>query len=214
MELNHGWDCEIEVPVLKMSCSLSSLGFMASVVYLGRVPPENTIVSCGYNPLRMTLKYKSRLPCVLLVLAILALDRWIKWLIQTRLVLNQTILIIDGFFNITYVRNTGVAFGILDSVNLPFKSTVLAVLTLVAIAGVLVYSWRTPANQTLLQTALSLILAGALGNLYDRVMYRYVIDFIEVYYRTYRWPSFNVADSAITVGVGLLVLQIFRKDTP
>lgn len=162
----------------------------------------------------MTSKFKFRLPYVVLVFAILGLDRWTKWLVQTRLVLNQTIPIIDAFFNITYVRNTGVAFGILDPVSLPLKSTVLAVLTLVAITGVLVYSWRTPANQTLLQTALSLILAGALGNLYDRVLYGYVIDFIEVYYRTYRWPSFNVADSAITVGVGLLVLQIFRKDIP
>jgi len=162
----------------------------------------------------MTSKFKSRFPYVVLVFAIIGLDRWTKWLVQTRLVLNQTIPIIDAFFNITYVRNTGVAFGILDPVSLPLKSTVLAVLTLVAITGVLVYSWRTPANQTLLQAALSLILAGALGNLYDRVLYGYVIDFIEVYYRTYRWPSFNVADSAITTGVGLLVLQIFRKDIP
>lgn len=161
----------------------------------------------------MTSKIKSRLPYLVLVLAILALDRWTKWLIQTKLLLNQTILIIDGFFNITYVRNTGVAFGILDPVNLPLKSTVLAVLTLAAIAGVLVYTWRTPINQTLLHTALSLILAGALGNLYDRVNYGYVIDFIEVYFRSYRWPSFNVADSAITIGVGLLVLQVLRKDT-
>jgi len=60
--------------------------------------------------------------------------------------------------------------------------------------------------------ALSLILAGALGNLYDRINYRYVIDFIEVYFRMYRWPSFNLADSAITVGVALLALEIFRKD--
>ena len=162
----------------------------------------------------MASKFKARLPYISLVLVILALDRWTKWLIHTKLLLNQTIPIIDAFFNITYVRNTGVAFGILDSVSLPLKSTVLAVLTLVAITGVLVYSWRTPANQTLLQAALSLILAGALGNLYDRVLYGYVIDFIEVYYRTYRWPSFNVADSAITTGVGLLVLQIFRKDIP
>ena len=162
----------------------------------------------------MTSKFKSRLPYVVLVFAVIGLDRWTKWLVQTRLVLNQTIPIIDAFFNITYVRNTGVAFGILDLASLPHKSTVLAVSTLVAITGVLVYSWRTPANQTLLQAALSLILAGALGNLYDRVLYGYVIDFIEVYYRTYRWPSFNVADSAITTGVGLLVLQIFRKDIP
>jgi signal peptidase II len=161
----------------------------------------------------MTSKIKSRLPYAVLILAILALDRWTKWLIQTKLLLSQTILIIDGFFNITYVRNTGVAFGILDPVSLPLKSTVLAVLTLAAIAGVLIYSWRTPISQTLLHTALSLILAGALGNLYDRVNYGYVVDFIEVYFRSYRWPSFNVADSAITVGVGLLVLQVFRKDT-
>ncbi|HET9219639.1 MAG TPA: signal peptidase II [Terriglobia bacterium] len=160
----------------------------------------------------MTSDFKSRLPFLLLVLVILGLDRWTKWLIHTRLLLNQTILIIDGFFNITYVRNTGVAFGILDPVSLPLKSTVLAVLTAAAIVGVLVYSLRTPISQTLLQVALSLILAGALGNLYDRVKYGYVIDFIEVYFRDYRWPSFNIADSAITVGVGLLILQIFRRD--
>jgi signal peptidase II len=162
----------------------------------------------------MTSKFKSRLPYFLLVLTILGLDRWTKWLIHTKLLLNQTIFIIDGFFNITYVRNTGVAFGILDPVSLPLKSTVLAVLTLAAITGVLIYSWRTPISQTLLHIALSLILAGALGNLYDRINYGYVIDFIEVYFRDYRWPSFNVADSAITVGVGLLLLQVFRKDTP
>lgn len=161
----------------------------------------------------MTSDFKSRFPYILMVLAILGLDRWTKWLIHTQLLLNQTILIIDGFFNITYVRNTGVAFGILDPVSLPLKSTVLAVLTLAAITGVLIYSWRTPISQTLLHVALSLILAGALGNLYDRINYGYVIDFIEVYFRDYRWPSFNVADSAITVGVGLLLLQVFRKDT-
>ena len=160
----------------------------------------------------MTLDFKPRLPFLLLVLVILGLDRWTKWLIHTRLLLNQTILIIDGFFNITYVRNTGVAFGILDPVSLPLKSTVLAVLTAAAIVGVLIYSLRTPISQTLLHAALSLILAGALGNLYDRVKYGYVIDFIEVYIRDYSWPSFNIADSAITVGVGLLILQIFRKD--
>jgi len=161
----------------------------------------------------MTSKFKSRLPYLLLILFVIGLDRWTKWLIDTNLVLNQTILIIDGFFNITYVRNTGVAFGILDPVNLPLKSTVLAVLTMAAITGVLIYSWRTPISQTLLHVALSLVLAGALGNLYDRIRYGFVIDFLEVYFRDYRWPSFNVADSAISIGVGLLILQIFRKDT-
>ena len=160
----------------------------------------------------MTSNFKSRLPFTLVVLLILVLDRWTKWLIHSRLLLNQTIQIIDGFFNITYVRNTGVAFGILDPVKSPLKSVVLAALTIAAVAGVIVYSWRTPVNHRLLQVALSLILAGALGNLYDRINYGYVIDFLEVYFRTYRWPSFNVADSAITAGVALLALEIFRKD--
>ena len=161
----------------------------------------------------MTFKFKDRLPFAVLVLVVLGLDRWTKWLIHSRLLLNQTILIIDGFLNITYVQNTGVAFGILDAASLPLKSAALATLTIAAIAGVIVYSLRTPVNQRLLQVALSLILAGALGNLYDRIHYGYVIDFIEVYFRNYRWPSFNIADSAITVGVALLALEIFRKDT-
>src|SRR5688572_7976099 len=140
----------------------------------------------------MTSKFKLRLPFAFLVLVILALDRWTKWLIHSRLLLNQTIQIIDGFFNITYVRNTGVAFGILDPVKSPLKSVALATLTIAAVVGVVVYSWRTPVSHRLLQVALSLILAGALGNLYDRIYYGFVIDFIEVYFRDYRWPSFNV----------------------
>ena len=161
----------------------------------------------------MTSKFKSRMPYFVLVLLVLFLDRWTKWLIVSRMLLNQTILVIDGFFSITYVKNTGVAFGILDAVQSSFKSSILAVLTVAAIIAVLVYSWRTPASNKLLQMGLSLILAGALGNLYDRVNYGYVVDFIEVYFRSYRWPSFNIADSAITAGVALLALELFRKDT-
>lgn len=161
----------------------------------------------------MTSQFSSRTPYLFLVLLIIGLDRWTKWLIHSRMLLNQTILIIDGFFNITYVRNTGVAFGILDPVSLPLKSTLLALLSAAAIAGVILYSWRTPVSKTLLQVALNLILAGAVGNLYDRINYGYVVDFIEVYFRSYRWPSFNLADSAITVGVGLLALELFRRET-
>jgi signal peptidase II len=160
----------------------------------------------------MTSKFKSRLPYAAVVIFVLFLDRWTKWLIDTRLLLNQTISVIDDFFNITYVRNTGVAFGILDSLQSSLKGTLLAILTVAAIIAVIVYSLRTPVNQRLLQVGLSLILAGALGNLYDRVNYGYVIDFIEVYFRDYRWPSFNVADSAITMGVALLALELFQKD--
>ncbi len=161
----------------------------------------------------MRVKFSPRLPLLLGTLLILLLDRWTKWLIHSRLLLNQTVLVIDGFFNITYVRNTGVAFGILDPVHSPMKSTILAILTIGAIIGVLIYSWRTPVSEKMLQVALSLILAGALGNLYDRLRYGYVIDFIEVYFRHYRWPSFNVADSAISTGVALLAVQMLRQES-
>ena len=161
----------------------------------------------------MTSNFKSRIPYAVIILFVVFLDRSTKWLIDTRLLLNQTIEVIDGLLNITYVRNTGVAFGIFDPVQSPLKSTILALLSVAAVIGVIVYSLRTSPTQRSLQVALSLILAGALGNLYDRVLYGYVIDFIEVYFRDYRWPSFNVADSAITCGVALLALEIFRKES-
>ena len=79
--------------------------------------------------------------------------------------------------------------------------------------SVVIYSLKNPAGNRLLQAALGLILGGALGNLYDRVSYGYVIDFIEFYYRNWHWPSFNIADSAISVGVALLAIEIFHHET-
>src|SRR5215813_8357484 len=159
-------------------------------------------------------KLRGRLPYVLLVFATLALDRWTKLLIQKRFELNESIPVVDGFFNITYVRNTGVAFGIFSSISSPAKSVLLSVFTAFAAAVVITYSVRSPARNRLLQVALSLILGGALGNLYDRLTYGYVVDFLEFYAGSYHWPSFNVADSAISIGVGLLAIEIIRSEAP
>jgi signal peptidase II len=161
----------------------------------------------------MLFKFRDRLPYLILAAVILALDRWTKWMIDTQLSLNQTISVIDGFFNITYVPNTGIAFGILNSVSSPAKTALLSAFAAGAAIGVVFYSLRNPANHRLFQVALSMILAGAVGNLYDRIRYGYVIDFLEFYIGDYRWPSFNVADSAISTGVVLLALEIFRNDT-
>ena len=156
--------------------------------------------------------FKARLPYVLLVAVTLILDRWTKSLIQTRFVLNESSSIIDGFFNITYVRNTGVAFGIFSSISSPVKSILLSLFTLVAVAVVVAYALRSPVRNWLLQFSLGCILGGALGNLYDRLSYGYVIDFLEFYFRDYHWPAFNVADSAISTGVVLLAIEIFRNE--
>ncbi len=162
----------------------------------------------------MSFKLQGRLPYLLLVAATLLLDRWTKALIQNRFDLNESIPVIDGFFNITYVRNTGVAFGIFSSVSSPAKSVLLSVFTAFAAAVVITYSVRSPARNRLLQVALGLILGGALGNLYDRLAYGYVVDFLEFYAGNYHWPSFNVADSAISTGVILLALEIIRNEAP
>jgi len=158
--------------------------------------------------------FQKRLPYILLVAATIALDRWSKVLIQKRFDLNESISLIDGFFNITYVRNTGVAFGIFDPLSLPAKSVLLSVFTAFAAVIVITYSVRSPLRNRLLQVALALVLGGALGNLYDRLAYGYVVDFLEFYVGSFHWPSFNIADSAISVGVALLALEILRNETP
>ena len=159
-------------------------------------------------------KFQGRLPYAVLVAATLILDRWTKVLIQKRFDLNESISIIDGFFNITYVRNTGVAFGIFSSISSPSKSVLLSIFTACAAVVVVTYSVRSPAHNRLLQIALSLILGGALGNLYDRLAYGYVVDFLEFYVGNYHWPSFNIADSVISTGVALLALEIIRNEAP
>jgi len=162
----------------------------------------------------MSFKLQGRLPYLLLVLATLILDRWTKVLIQNRFALNESVPIIDGFFDITYVKNTGVAFGIFSSISSPAKSVLLSLFTACAVVVVVTYSVRSPARKRLLQVALALIVGGALGNLYDRLAYGYVVDFLEFYVGNYHWPSFNVADSAISTGVALLAIEIIRSETP
>src|SRR5262245_61892613 len=161
----------------------------------------------------MSFRVQGRLPYFLLVVATLAMDRWTKVLIQSKFGLNESTSIIDGFFNITYVRNTGVAFGIFSSISSPAKSLLLSVFTAFAAIIVITYSVRSPVRNRILQIALALILGGALGNLYDRLAYKYVVDFLEFYVGTYHWPSFNIADSAISIGVALLALEIIRNES-
>jgi signal peptidase II len=166
----------------------------------------------GYNSYLMSFNLQGRLPYGLIVAATLVLDRWTKALIVNRFILNESISVIDGLFNITYVQNTGVAFGIFSSIASPAKTLLLSAFTVFAAAVVVTYSVRSSARNRLLQISLALILGGALGNLYDRIAYGYVVDFIEIYVRTYHWPAFNVADSAISIGVVLLALEIFRAE--
>lgn len=143
-------------------------------------------------------------------LVVVFLDQVTKWYIDTYFVLHETIPVVEGFFSITYVRNKGAAFGLLA--NSSFRTPFFIFVTLAAVVGILWYLHRTRKQQKLLQCSLSLIFAGAVGNLIDRIRMGEVIDFLDVFWRQYHWPAFNVADSAITVGVALLLIDTWREE--
>lgn len=126
--------------------------------------------------------------------------------------LYESYRIIPGFFSLTYIRNKGAAFGILadSSLRIPFFIAVSAL----AILGILWFLRQRDDTQRVGNLALALIFSGAVGNLIDRVRLGEVIDFIDVYWRQYHWPAFNVADSAIFVGVALLLIEMWlERDT-
>lgn len=141
---------------------------------------------------------------------LLLFDQLTKWYIDTSFALGEARAVIRHFFHITYVRNPGAAFGILadHAVRLPFFISV----SLLAVAGILWYVRRVPAHPPWQHLALGLILGGALGNLIDRVRLGEVIDFLDVHWYNYHWPAFNIADSGICVGVGILLLCSWQEE--
>lgn len=153
---------------------------------------------------------------LVLVLAIVVLDQLTKYLCDTRLDYNQPLQVFPGF-DLLLVYNTGAAFSFLSDAG-GAQRWLLAAISLVVSLVISVWLWRLPRQQVMLGMALALVLGGALGNLYDRVVYGYVIDFISVYFREWRFATFNVADSAISVGAALLALDVFingdRHDSP
>ena len=157
----------------------------------------------------MTLVRRYRL--LLIVSPILLIfDQWTKLLVDSRFALYESLPLIDNFLALTYVRNKGAAFGILadSSVRIPFFISV----SVIALIGILWYLNKVDAGQKLQHWALALIFSGALGNLIDRIRLGEVIDFIDAHWYQHHWPAFNVADSAITIGVGLLLIDLWRDE--
>lgn len=145
---------------------------------------------------------------------LLGLDQATKVLVASRLVPGESIEIVPGVLHFTLVRNTGMAFGLLSGIDIPLKSLLMTLLSLGALAAVVYYALRAPGGSRMTETGLALILGGALGNILDRARLGYVIDFVDVFYRDLHWPAFNVADSSICVGVGLLLLDSLRRQEP
>jgi signal peptidase II len=146
---------------------------------------------------------------------VVLLDQLTKdWIIAT-LRLHEGFPVIDGFFNIIHVRNPGAAFGFMAGTSPAFRSVFFIAITLAAILLILHYLWRalrqTKAEKISPLFSLSLILAGAVGNLIDRIRFGEVVDFLDVYVGAYHWPAFNVADASISTGATLLVIALFFR---
>jgi signal peptidase II len=152
-----------------------------------------------------------RIHFLILSAVIIVLDVWTKWLVVKRIDLHEAIPVIPDFFQLVHVRNTGAAFGIGANASSKLVPLLLNAGAIVVFCVVVVYALRSAITDRVLQTGLHLILGGAIGNLVDRFRFGYVVDFLDVYIGTHHWPAFNVADSAICIGIGLLFLDMKKR---
>ncbi len=149
-----------------------------------------------------------RLPEVWGSLVLILVDQATKAWVRRAIPLHESVPVIDGVLNWVHVRNSGAAFGFLNAVDFPYKSLVVSAIAIVALVAIAAYARQLGAETALARGALALVLSGAVGNLIDRVTAGFVVDFVDVYWREFHFWAFNVADSAITVGAILMVVDL------
>ncbi len=147
---------------------------------------------------------------LLIPASIVILDQVTKWMVISRLPLYEDVPIISGLLSLQHVRNSGAVFGFLSGADIPFKPYLFALLSSLALFALAYYARTIPPEERLPRLALSLVIGGAIGNLIDRLRFGYVVDFVKMYWDTHVWPNYNVADSAISVGLVLLIIDSFR----
>lgn len=167
--------------------------------------------SAALPPKALPTPRARKAPYLLIALAVLALDQWTKWLIESHLPEQTSHEVIPGVLHISHVRNTGVAFGMFANGGRDGSSWVLSLFGLVALGLIAVLFARASVKERGLLAALAMVMGGAVGNLLDRIASGAVTDFIAVYIGSYRWPDFNVADSAISIGLVLILIDTFRS---
>jgi signal peptidase II len=155
-----------------------------------------------------------RIPFLAISAAIIIFDLWTKALVLAKIALYETVSVIPNFIQLVHVRNTGAAFGIGANASSDLVPKLLHFGAIAVFLIVVAYAFRSSVSERLLQTGLHLILGGAIGNLIDRFRFGYVVDFLDVYVGKHHWPAFNVADSAICIGIALLFLDMRKKPQP
>jgi signal peptidase II len=161
--------------------------------------------------------YKSRIQAFLIAAGIFGADRWSKSIIESRFDAFDTKVVIPGFFNLVRSSNPGVAFGIFQDNPNPQRTMILVAVSIVAILVLAAMLWRIDQQDRFTANGLSLIFGGAIGNVYDRAIAGSVTDFLDFHLGSYHWYVFNLADSAICIGAGLMILSMLftnRKESP
>jgi signal peptidase II len=146
---------------------------------------------------------------LLLTVIIVVLDQWSKALILKNFRLLESVDVVSGFFNLTYIQNTGAAFGVFAKSDPTFRVPFFLIIPVIALTAIGFVFAKLPKDDIKLSTALSLVVGGAIGNLLDRLNHGFVVDFLDFHWKgQYHFPAFNVADSAICVGVAILMLDL------
>ena len=146
--------------------------------------------------------------------ALIVIDQYTKFMVSLHIPLNYSVKVVAGFFNLTHIRNSGVAFGIFSEQTSELKPYLLIFVSIIAIIAILVIFHQTEREKKLVQTGLVLVFSGAIGNLIDRVLHKEVIDFIDIFLGNKHWPAFNIADACITIGVMLLAADMLGNSKP
>ena len=157
---------------------------------------------------------KQRIFYFVFIIILLLTDQVSKALIARNIFLNSSVEVIPGFFQLVHIRNKGAIFGFFSQSGSQLMYLILTLASFAALGLVIYYFFKTPADEKFLRLSLSLILAGALGNFIDRILRGYVIDFLDFSLKGWHWPSFNVADSCITIGALMLVFVFLFKRSP
>ena len=157
--------------------------------------------------------FLSKGPLLFLVVPLLLfIDQWTKHEVRARFVLGESLVQIQGLFDLTYVQNRGAAFGLLAQAPASFREPFFLLIPLSALVVMSIVFYRLKKSDTTLALALSLVMGGALGNLWDRIQLGFVVDFLDFHWhQAYHFPAFNVADSAICIGVAILMLDSLRR---
>ena len=154
---------------------------------------------------------KRHAPYLVLIACLIAADQISKAVVAKTVPFYGSVSVIPGFFAVSHIHNAGAIFGMFNGSGSKLVAILLTAATLTAMGMVIVYFFKTPTSQKAMRFALALILAGALGNFIDRIFRGHVIDFLEIHVKKFYWPTFNIADSCISIGAVLLVFILVTR---